>query len=340
MPWNMENPPIFPIDENYKGDVRENLLNDFGRYRSTLEETWWVFSSEAGMDDILEKGKECLRDEMFDIFKIEPVQVKDGEKLFLARFEFPLYEEKFEHEEALEDYQGGEKPVGFIDFLGGFPLDCIELLAIVGERSSKKEDVISKKGELSTAPMPDELFGGYQPEAVPVNYTAIEADFAIYLAKGLAGEPKTENPRWWLRMVLKKEAKFPAPGEFLALAVRMMPDKPWGRQKTSPFFFAGNWMDTVHYSSAKVTEVQEPTDGKEPWKKYRVKWRDQVILANPLDFAEYQVDDKVCILKQNPVAGGEKKKFQLWKDDDMEEFNQDNWGLAPITFYGLDDEAA
>ena len=124
--------------------------------------------------------------------------------------------------------------------------------------------------------------------------------------------------------------KWPVPGEFLSLGVRMMPDVPWGHQKSSPFIWSGHFVDTVYYTSAVITEVIAP-DNNFLYPRYMVQWRKDVIQVNPSDFAEYRVDDRVTILKDVSTT----KQSQLWKDDDMKQFG-DTWQIVPITFYGLE----
>ncbi|CAO0821546.1 hypothetical protein DFAR_2470001 [Desulfarculales bacterium] len=113
----------------------------------------------------------------------------------------------------------------------------------------------------------------------------------------------------------------------------MMPDKPW-KQKSSPFLYAGNWMDTIYYTSAVVTKVNSPTEDT-PYPTYEVRWRSETFTAIPTDFAHYHVDDRVTILKDVDTE----KKTQLWKDDDMlVDCDKTNWVICPVTFYGLEKE--
>jgi hypothetical protein len=65
-----------------------------------------------------------------------------------------------------------------------------------------------------------------------------------------------------------------------------------------------------------------------------VQWRKKIMEVNPTDFAEYEVKDRVTILKDVATE----KQSQLWKDDDMKTFGE-TWMIAPIGFYGLDKEA-
>jgi hypothetical protein len=315
---------------------------------STLEACWSVLDREPGMDDLAEGAEEILK-QMGEDLKIYPFQDTDGkDRLFLARFEFPKYDEDFTFPEA-----GQEGSFGFIDFLAGFPLDCVEILVAIGEFSSK-----AKQGEESKVSVDEGtkvfptipsggLFKWPEKNKILLNLTAIPTkDIAKFLAKNLAGEPKPATPKWWYRVQLRDQVtvqdetltnKFPVPGEFLGLGVRIWPGKYWGHQKSNPFVYTGNWMDTVYYSSARITEVIDPTD-EIPYPTYKITWhgkdkdeKDKEITVNPSDFALYKVGDRVTVLKD--VASD--KKTQLWKDDDMKTFGE-TWMIAPIGFYGLD----
>lgn len=304
----------------------------------TLEPTWSVLDREPGMDDLAEGADEILK-KMGEDLKIYPFQDRDGEdRLFLARFEFPKFGESFQFPEAIK----GESQAS-IDFLTGFPIDCVEMLVLIGEFSSKaKEGEASKvnvqEGTGVSAPVPTtgRFFKWPEQDKILLNLTAIPTkDVAKWFAKNLE-EPKPSHAHWWFRVQLAGGTKkFPVPGEFLGLGVRMFPGKYWGHQKSSPFLYSGNWMDTVYYSGARITEVIVPTD-EVPYSTYKVQWRKDEITVNPSDFAEYKVDDRVTILKD--VATD--KKTQLWKDDDMKSgCDKTGWQIIPIIFYGLEKPA-
>jgi hypothetical protein len=313
----------------------------------TLEPTWWVMDREPGMDDLAAgvASGEVLQ-KMGEDLKIYPFQDRDGkDRLFLARFEFPKYDETFQFSEAV--FAPGEVG-GWIDFLGGFPVDCCEMLVAIGEYSSKADKVIAKAGAGKVvAPVPEKFFDWPDKDKVLFNLTALPAkNVAQIIAPNLGGESKPEKAHWWFRVNLADDPenpkKWPVPGEFLGLGVRMMPDKPWGRQKSSPFVWSGNWMDTVYYTGAVIKEIQEPTDDT-PYSTYTVVWRGQEIKeVKPSDFAEYRVKDRVTILKDVATE----KKTQLWKDDDMKFFGGEDgiapeditWSIVPVTFYGLEKE--
>jgi hypothetical protein len=291
----------------------------------------------GGLTGVLEKLGEDL--------KIFPFQDTDGQdRLFLARFEFPKWEEDFQFKVAAED------ACGFIDFLSGFPIDCVEMLVGIGEQSST-----SKEGEDSKVSVDEGtkifptvpsggLFKWPEKSKIFLNLTAIQTkNVAKILAKNLDGEPEPQTPKWWFRVQLRDNpdsgelVKFPVPGEFFGLGCRIWPGKYWGHQKSNPFIYAGNWMDTVYYTAGRITEVIDPTD-EVPYPTYKVTWHgkdkdeeDNEITVNPSDFTLYKVGDRVTVLKD--VATD--KKSQLWKDDDMKTFGE-TWMIAPIGFYGLD----
>jgi hypothetical protein len=271
---------------------------------------------------------------------------EDNKKLFLARFEFPKYGEDFNFPDAIF-VEDPENIVGLIDFLAGFPIDCVEMLVAIGEHSTKASLVSVKEveGDVITAPIPDTFFYWPDPNKRLFNLTALPTtNFAKVMAENLEDEPKPTKLHWWFRVNMRKKEidengnetdaqnKFPVPGEFLAVGVRMMPDKPWGHQKSNPFLYAGNWMDTVYYTSGVITEVIAPTNDV-LYPQYKVRWRSEEITARATDFAEYQVGDRVTVLKDIETT----KTTQLWKDEDMTQY-ETKWLVAPITFYGLEEE--
>jgi hypothetical protein len=299
----------------------------------SLIPTWWLLDREPGMDDLATQAGDSL-EKMGEDLKIYPFQETDGgDRLFLARFEMPKYGEGFEFSEAVV----GESK-GFIDFLAGFTIDCVEMLVAIGERSSIADQVSAKDGTGNVAaPVPTGEFGFFKwPDMTKVllNLTAIPEKDVKIMAPNLKGELEPAKVHWWFRVQIAGDEKFPVPGEFLGLGVRMMPDVYWGHQKSSPFLYSGNWMDTVYYSGGRITEVIDPTE-ETPYPTYKVQWRKDELTVNPSDFAEYKVDDRVTILKDVATE----KTTQLWKDDDMKaDCDKTVWQIAPITFYGLETE--
>ena len=296
--------------------------------------TWWVEDREPGMDDLAGTTGDVLAN-MKDKLQVFPFQDRQGnDRLMLARYELPKYGEAFQYPEAV--FAQGEV-AGWLDFLCGFPIDCVEMMVLIGEYSTKADQVSVKPGgDRAAAPLPGKFFEWPDKSKVLLNLTALPTkNVTQILAPNLEGEPKPADAHWWTRvnLVSLDSLKYPLPGEFLGLGVRMMPDSPWGKQKSSPFVYSGNWMDTVFYTGAVIKEVINPTDST-PYPTYKAQWRKDEVTATPSDFALYKVGDRVTILK----AVNTDKKTQLWKDDDIKNFG-DTWMICPITFYGLEQGA-
>ena len=306
---------------------------------STLEEIWWVLDEESGMDDLWEQAGDSLLEmvqslkDLGDDKKIYPFQTNGQSRLFLARFEIPIYGGTFQFPKAVF----AASAVAFLDFLSGVPVDCTEMLVAIGEYSSQANKLAVLPGDgQPVAPVPD-FFEWPDQKAVLLNLTAIAEDIAEILADNLDGEPEPRAAHWWFRVNLVAEdvgtdpenmRKFPVPGEFLGLGVRMMPDKPWGEQKSSPFIWSGNWINTVYLTSAVIKEVIEPNDTY-PYSRYIVQWQKFEVTANPSDFCEYRVGDRVSVLKDVSTT----KTSQLWRDEDQHTWGE-NWALVPISYYG------
>ena len=307
----------------------------------TLEATWWLFDEES-VPNLWEKNKEGLKEDLEVFENLSPVLIDDEERLYEAKYEFIKYGAQFKYENAL--IKGLDNPIGWAEFLGGVPYASIELMALLFVENTEPEDypVIEAKGNDPTAPMPDNLFEGFREKDIVYNVLFVEDDWLDAFTDSVKGEVKA--PRWWQRLNFflkdpeeKEKEKRPTPGEFVSLGIRMFPDKPWGTQKSSPFLSSGNWFDTLYYTSAKVVEVLEPEEDR-PFKLYKVRWRandddETEFLARSSGFEEYQVDDRVAILKDAATD----RQSQTWEDD--KEFDQNVWRIVPVTFWKKEEES-
>jgi hypothetical protein len=297
-----------------------------------LEETWWLLGDErTDMADIYERAPESL-DKMFERYKIYPIKINEKRKLFFARFEFPRYQQNLMHADA--KLKNVEMPLGFIDFLVGFPMQAPELILMLGEWSSR-EDELTVAHEDYGYPLPaipDSFFEGYEKEKMLLNLFYLDEAHALSMADDLTGEPKPEGLHWWVRVNSKHDHYYPMPGEFFCLAYRQWVTLPQGGQESNPVIFAGNWMDTIFYSGCRIKAID--TKSKD-YPIYTVEWRGYTVkkesTVKPTDFAEYKIGDRVTILKNVPS----KKQSQQWKDEDMKEFDGENWMIAPLIFYGI-----
>jgi hypothetical protein len=294
--------------------------------------TYWVFD-EPGMDDIMTQAGDCL-DADLERLNVKPVKAKnEDDKLFLARYEFPGYQKNYTHEDGIVSGQDKSTVMGFVDFLCGFPYGDIELMIAIGAWSSTVAEIDALSApDAASPPVPNEFFQEKVADRMLSNYMYLPKDNVELLAKNLNGTTETKNPHWWTRWnIIKKEAKFPIPGEMMFLGMRLFPTSPWGNQSTSPFVFSGNFMDTLYYTSGKITAIEEPTDDR-PYSLYTVKWRKDSVKAKPSDFAQYTVGDRVAILKKP----ADDTTSQTW--DKNNKFDQDNWIIIPVTFYEVEDQ--
>lgn len=150
------------------------------------------------------------------------------------------------------------------------------------------------------------------------------------------------------RFYLHRDARWPVPGEFVALLARPWPTHVWWFQDTSPLFYAGNWIETAHYTSGTVLEVCEADDGS-LGKIYRVNVRGCELYLAATDFYEYEVGDRVAIIKVTEIDrnSDEAKKNYLWSEmenlierkkieeqqADRSSVVTDSYLILPVSFY-------
>jgi hypothetical protein len=249
---------------------------------------------------------------------------------------------------AAEKIPSGSKIYLIMNFIAGFMIEAVEMLVAVGQYSSlpvdgKAKVIAQDGGDKKHAPKSEDFFEWPDEEKVLLNKMykrtkeTEEYKMEVYIFARRAAKLARH---WWLQLVLfeNSDRKWPVPGEFIGLGVKMMPDVPWGLQKSSPFIYSGHWVDTFYYTSGVITEVIPPTDTV-AYPTYKVNWQtlsgDNAITMKPSDFAEYKVGDRVTVLKDVSVkmeSGG--AKFQTSEDADTKpEFNREKWMICPITFY-------
>ena len=279
--------------------------------------------------------------------------------LYVARFEMGQMGQNLQYPETILDTAQKQGTVaGWVQFLVGFPVAVIELQTLVGEISSRPDlqnqlvEEMPGAGDITPA-FPKTLFGGYKDDKLMLNYLYLDTDFSDFMADDLKGEPKPQNLHWWLLVNIMRDKNgtpqlWPYPGEFLALAVRLMVDRPWMTQESNPFLYSANFFDTVYLTGGFIKEIIQPTD-EQPWPTYKITWRSNPnnsqstseYLLFPTDFTEYKVGDRVIILKDVTTN----KPTQLWKDPDMATLGGlqtpsgqavQNVSIAPLMFYSID----
>lgn len=139
-----------------------------------------------------------------------------------------------------------------------------------------------------------------------------------------------DNPplHYWLRYWIRKDNTEIIPGEFCGLLCRPWPLHCWFYQESSPFLYAGNWVETEFYTSGVVkcvldpwTETDEngdptptPSRGENDTEAYYgpgedefdfnvgsklyVVWvKNEEIIVESSDWKEYEAGERVGLLK-------------------------------------------
>jgi|GEM_PF-3403328 len=142
--------------------------------------------------------------------------------------------------------------------------------------------------------------------------------------------PGLENPslHGWMRYWIKRDNVEIVPGEFVGLVCRAYPDFCWWYQESSPFVYAGNWLETEFYTSGVVKSVLSPWayddyEARSPSmpeqdktaaeayydpheyamdfhvgsKLYRIWVKHEELILASSDFKEYEAGDRVGIIK-------------------------------------------
>jgi len=313
-----------------------NVYGEQGVFGPYLSPTWWMFLEElqsqlSEFDDIRE-AEESLRKTLYERLSLEPGAGLDGGEQYLmgARYELPVFGQDMVHTDAMLPQV--EDPLAWVDFLAGFAYGDCEMLTMVGEVTTEKDQwpTSPDEGDMPVPPVPEEMFDEetYGEKKTAHNLMWLESDRVDVFSDGVSGEPTPDAPNWWLRVNFVGDEKYPYPGEFLGLGVRIFPNLTWGSQKNSPFLYGGHWIDTAFITSGTATVTEKHQDG---YYLCTMDWRkDKNLKVYPSDFAQYEVGDRLTVLKTITTT----KKSQLWKDEDCFKFDKEIWRVVPLTYYG------
>lgn len=121
-------------------------------------------------------------------------------------------------------------------------------------------------------------------------------------------------PQQWIRYWIHKDEKWPVPGEFIGIVVKSLalPPHVWWFQDSCPFVYSGNYIETDHLTSGIVVEKTleaDRTDGGFGT-QYKIKIHGYDIFVYASDFMEYNVNDRVGIMKV--FSPYEKPNRQFW----------------------------
>lgn len=216
-------------------------------------------------------------------------------------------------------------------------------------------------------PVPKELNRCYGHHLIEKNYLVVDASLELLAKFGtIAGKTAPAvipywgveiEPKKWMRYWIKKENTWPVPGEYIGILCKptVTPPHMWWFQKSSPFLYAGNWMETKTLTTGIITDLileEDRTDGvnDDVGDLYFIKIQGCEVAVLTSDFFRYAVGERVTLVKLdrvNTTYTGELAYKERWpaKADTMWTFKEttkkteegytvmENYIIVPLTFY-------
>lgn len=159
----------------------------------------------------------------------------------------------------------------------------------------------------------------------------------------MAEYPVDVNPKKWMRYWIHKDSTLPVPGEFIGIICKpvLCPPHVWFFQESSPFVYAGNWVEINNLTSGVITEVttESARTDSGTGNLYKVKIQGCEIYINASDFLLYSVGDRVAILKVDSTLIPMDKSF-TWLNQPTIKLadsltTKTNYVILPMTFYKI-----
>ena len=208
----------------------------------------------------------------------------------------------------------GQLYCGLLSFPVG-PLGVMEVLSVFSESMdtmhffASDESVVVESPDFFECVTEQSLDGFMSPmtdmkgacpgvHLVEKGYALANRD-AEYPAESFAGYDNI-RPLHSLRFYLRRDAKWPLPGEFIGLLAKPWPSHVWWFQETSPLLYSGNWFETNHYTSGVITEILHAPEGSFGL-AYKCVVRGVEVCIASSDFYGYSVGDRVAILRMNDL---------------------------------------
>ncbi len=159
------------------------------------------------------------------------------------------------------------------------------------------------------------------------------------------------KPKKWMRYWIHKDSTLPVPGEFIGILTRAVAAPPhvWWFQESNPFLYAGNWVETRHFTSGIITKVTLEKDrGGATGNLYKIRVQGCEIQIAASDFLVYSVGDRVAVLKMKKASPSNVKTSSLTpmtasftfldetylkESDGKKTGTNTDYIIIPITFY-------
>jgi len=170
----------------------------------------------------------------------------------------------------------------------------------------------------------------------------VSRDVELFSSK-MEKYPEDVKPKLWMRYWIHKNSTLPVPGEFIGILCRpvTVPPHVWWFQESSPFLYAGNWMETDNLTSGIITAVileAARTDGG-IGNLYTVKIQGCEVKIESSDFFAYAIGDRVAIMKVNDTATAAEKSFTWLDQVHLKSTDaatvKSNLAIIPATFYKI-----
>jgi hypothetical protein len=183
-------------------------------------------------------------------------------------------------------------------------------------------------------------FGTHLIEGAYLTPETVKRDVELF-SSGISGYVEDVKPKLWMRYWINRDSKLPVPGEFIGILCRPVAAPPhvWWFQESSPFVYAGNWMETGNLTSGVVTAVTDEDDRDDEGigNLYTIKIQGCTVQVEATDFCSYAVGDRVALVKLDTILTEATKSFtwldQLYFNDGDKDTIITNYVIAPLTFY-------
>lgn len=249
--------------------------------------------------------------------------------------------------------------VGYISFPVG-QLGVMEVISLLQETklASDAEDGKITMTDEAIAVNPPEIFPP-RSDASGYNHSGQNYCYGTHLIEGaylvpdavirdmepmaspMAGYAEDVKPKKWMRYWIHKSSKLPVPGEFIGVLCKPVATPPhvWWFQESSPFIYAGNWVETGNLTSGEVITVTleaDRTDGG-VGDEYEVLIQGCLVTVYASDFFRYEVGDRVAIIKVDSTAAAQTQSFTWLAQPTLKETDEGtiktNYIIIPATFY-------
>lgn len=149
------------------------------------------------------------------------------------------------------------------------------------------------------------------------------------------------EPKYWMRYWLHKNSTWPVPGEFIGILAKpvSVPPHVWWFQESTPFVYAGNWVETGNITSGKIVSITLEADrpAGSVGNEYGVLVQGCLVNIYASDFYPYEIGDRVAIVKLDSTAAKQEKSYTWLDQPTFKETDESttltNYIIIPAVYY-------